>query len=175
MPTPPLSYCADLVKRHDRDRFMLSLFVAADAREALLALYALNVELAHVRIAVREEMIGHIRYAWWQETMEKLYAGAAPHGHPTLSALLPLIEAGALPQEAVMPLIESYRTHFPDPPPDADARLAELSQGLLQVLSPASALHWVNAQRIIARHRKRYGAGGNGWLALRLLLAGWGF
>ena len=68
-------YCADLVRRLDYDRFLMSLFVPQTERPALLAVCALNAELAQVRSLVSEEMIGHIRLAWWQEALE---AGAAP-------------------------------------------------------------------------------------------------
>src|SRR5579864_8087467 len=106
-----LSYCAQEVYRHDRDRFLLSLFVPTVRRETLLALYALNVELARVHAAISEEMIGHIRYAWWQEALEALYAGGRISGHPVLEALAPAIHGGHIPSEALMPLVESYRAH----------------------------------------------------------------
>ncbi len=72
-----LSYCGHEVRKHDRDRFLTSLFVPPRRAQALLAVYALNTELAHIRDAVsEEETIGHIRLAWWQEAIEALYVGA---------------------------------------------------------------------------------------------------
>ena len=43
------SYCAELVRTADRDRFIAGLFVPAHRRDALYALYALDVEIGRVR------------------------------------------------------------------------------------------------------------------------------
>ncbi len=48
----------------------LALFAPADRREALFALYAFNYEIARIREAVREEMLGRIRLQWWREVVE---------------------------------------------------------------------------------------------------------
>jgi len=165
-----LSYCGQEVRRHDRDRFLLSLFVPAGPREDLLAVYALNVELAHIRRAVREEMLGHIRHAWWEEAVEALYVGAPPREQPVLQALAPLIKEGHLPHDALFPLVEEYRRHFPAPPPDIDVRLEALSVMLLQRICPDALPDWRRANDIITKHRARYGARWNGWLAFKLLL-----
>ena len=42
-------FCADLVRSHDFARYASTLFVPADQRRALLALYAFNVEISRVR------------------------------------------------------------------------------------------------------------------------------
>ncbi|MGC1234105.1 MAG: squalene/phytoene synthase family protein, partial [Xanthobacteraceae bacterium] len=44
-----VSYCAELVRNADRDRFIATLFAPERNRDALYALYAFNVEVAHVR------------------------------------------------------------------------------------------------------------------------------
>src|SRR5882724_8075260 len=96
-----LSHCAEEIRRHDRDRFLAALFVPVEQREALFAACALNIELARIRTAVSEEMLGHIRQAWWEEAVEALYVGAPPRGQPVLLALAPVIEAGHLPHDAL--------------------------------------------------------------------------
>ena len=165
-----LSHCAQEVHTHDRDRFRISLFVPEGQREGLLALYALNIELVQVHDKISEEMIGHIRYAWWQEAIDGLYAGTPPRGHPVLEALAPVIDAGHMPQAELTLLLESYRLHFPDMPPDIDALMEKISVVFLRLACPEAELAWRKAQGITAKHRRRYGAGWNGWLALKLLL-----
>ena len=44
MADPPLSSCAQQVRRDDPDRFLTALFAPAEAREDLFALYAFNDE-----------------------------------------------------------------------------------------------------------------------------------
>ena len=51
------SYCADLVRRLDRERYLCALFAPAAAREDLLALYAFNLELARIPELVREQIL----------------------------------------------------------------------------------------------------------------------
>ncbi|MDE3061181.1 MAG: squalene/phytoene synthase family protein [Pseudomonadota bacterium] len=163
------SYCADLVKRHRRDDFLQSLFVPAEARETMLALYALNAELSQVRDKTGEELIGQVRLAWWQEAVSAIYDGHPPREQPVLQALAQV--TGHVPQEPLMALIDSYREYFPELP-DVEAAMDELALVLLRAISPQSEPGWQKAKSMIAKHRKRYGDGRNGWLNLKLLIAG---
>ena len=69
------------MRHHDRDRFQTALFAPAERREALFALYAFNYEIARVREAVREPMLGQIRLQWWREAIAAAYAGEPPRRH----------------------------------------------------------------------------------------------
>jgi phytoene synthase len=76
------------VRRADPDRWLASRFIADPAARAdVIALYALNVELAHVAEVVREPLMGEIRLTWWREALEELFAGRAPRRHPVVEAL----------------------------------------------------------------------------------------
>ena len=55
--TPKLSHCADYVRRHDRDRFLCTLFAAPEKRESLFTLYAFNQEVSKTREMVSEVML----------------------------------------------------------------------------------------------------------------------
>lgn len=162
------SYCADMVRAHDRDLYALSLFAPAPAREGLLAIYALATELAHIRHMVSEEMIGHIRYAWWRETLEKLYSGIPRPGHPVLEALQPL----NLPQPYVMALVESYAEPYPAPPKGETEALEVLSLSYLTENAPKALKPWQKANAIINRHKEKHGPKRHSWLMLKLLVAG---
>ena len=166
-----VSHSAQQVQAHDRDRFLASLFVRSPARDALLALYAFNVELARVKEATREEMIGHIRYAWWQEAMDAVYEGEPTREQPVLQALAPLMRSEVLPRDKLMPLLDHYREHFMTSHLNADPLLDELSVALLSSLD-AKTDGWRKARSIITAHRMRYGKKRNGWLMLKLLAAG---
>ncbi|RAU22548.1 phytoene/squalene synthetase [Paramagnetospirillum kuznetsovii] len=87
--TPNLSHCAGLVRDFDRDRFMTALFAPPDRREALMALYAFNVEIARIRESVREPMAGLIRLQWWRDTFTAAEQGRKIDRHPVA---LPLVE-----------------------------------------------------------------------------------
>jgi hypothetical protein len=161
------SYCAGLVKANDHDRFLQCLFVPPACREAMLALCALDCELAHVHHAVSEEMIGHIRYAWWDEGVQELYAGKQPRAHPVLQALAPVIA-----QPDMARLIAAYREAFPEMPPKRGIIIEQLCLQLLAAMCPQAIAGWQKAGAIIAGHRTRYGNKSNARLHLKLLWAG---
>jgi phytoene/squalene synthetase len=164
-----LSPCAQQAYESDRDRFLQSLFVPEPARSELLTLVALDVELRRIHKNVSEEMIGHIRYAWWYEKIEALYESKQTPGHPVLEALAPLISLGYLPQPALLAFIETYRAHFPELPHDSDARLDHLLEQLVEAISPQSKPRWDRAGQLIIRHRTRHGLKRNSWLSIKLM------
>jgi 15-cis-phytoene synthase len=80
------------VKARDRDRWLACLYAPAVARPGLIALMALDLELAQLVVTTTEPMLGEIRLAWWRERLEELDAGKVP-AQPLLAAL----KAHALP------------------------------------------------------------------------------
>ena len=82
---------AALVRRHDPDRFLTALFAPAERRDALLALYAFNHELARAREVASEPPLALIRLQWWREVVE----GEAKR-HEVATPLSAAIAAGAL-------------------------------------------------------------------------------
>ncbi|MBX3487952.1 phytoene/squalene synthase family protein [Parvibaculum sp.] len=138
--------CFEDVRRHDHDRFLTVLLAPAPARDALLALYAFNIEIARIPEAVSEPMMGQIRLQWWRETVEGLDRGET-RGHAVAEALaatdisrdglLALIDARErdLSEEpfADLPALESYA--------DAtSAAIMRLAAGALGVSVPESAV-----------------------------------
>lgn len=92
------SYCGELVRGHDPDRYLLSMFAPARAREDLWALFAFNHEIAKTREVVSETQLGLIRLQWWRERIEEVYAGQVAE-HEVLKALAGAIERHDLPRE----------------------------------------------------------------------------
>jgi len=70
-----ISFCAALLQKHDADRYLTVLFAPAERREALFAVYAFNLEIARVREAVREPMMGMIRLQWWRDALAEIGQG----------------------------------------------------------------------------------------------------
>ncbi|MFG1395822.1 phytoene/squalene synthase family protein [Roseixanthobacter pseudopolyaromaticivorans] len=100
------SHCADLIRVHDRDRFLAALFAAAAPRRHLMALYAFNLEVARVREVVREALPGEMRLQWWREIIEGLGRGDVS-GHPVAAAMLDTIAVCDLPRGALLNLIDA--------------------------------------------------------------------
>ncbi len=82
----PLAIIADELKRRDRERWLTCLYAAAPARPGLVALFALDAELAHVVATTTEPMLGEIRLAWWRDRLTELDSAPAP-AQPLLQAL----------------------------------------------------------------------------------------
>ena len=116
-----LSACGALVERHDRDRYLASLFAPEAEREQLFALYAFNHEVAKTAEVVSEPMLGQIRLQWWRESLEGIYAGS-PRQHEVVEPLARTIEARRLPRELFEAVIDARELDLePEPPEDLDA------------------------------------------------------
>ncbi len=87
-----LSYCAQLVKDHDPDRFLLTMLMRPEFHEDLLTLFAFNYEIAKTREVVSETMLGLMRLQWWREQIKALYDGTPAPEHEILEPLAALIK-----------------------------------------------------------------------------------
>ena len=74
-----------LVRRADEDRWLASRFAPRTVRAKLVAIYALNFEIARTAEMVREPGLGAVRLAWWREGFDELEAGRAARA-PVLAA-----------------------------------------------------------------------------------------
>jgi 15-cis-phytoene synthase len=100
--------CADLVRLHDRNLYIATLFAPDDKREHLFALYAFAVEIARIPMLVSEPQIGEIRLQWWADTIDAIASGHAVD-HPVAQAFAEVVRLHELPSEHIKNLIEARR------------------------------------------------------------------
>jgi len=141
-----ISYCAALLRRHDADRYLTALFAPGERREALFALYAFNLEIARMREAVSEPMMGLIRLQWWRDALSEIAQGKV-RAHEVVRPLAAAIAA----HDLSLPLFERLiaareRDLDAEPPADmaslvayARASSGTLSELALEVLGKPSA------------------------------------
>ena len=132
-----LSYCAELVRQQDSDRYLTALFAPAARRDGLLALYAFNIEVARGREAVSEPMLGHIRLQWWRDAIAEIYGGE-PRRHQVVQPLAAAIRRHSLPRPLFDRLIDAREMDLADRPPETLDHLiayAEASSGGLTQLA----------------------------------------
>ena len=98
-PDDALTYCRDLVRNSDPDRYLLSLFAPWKARPAVWTLMAFYLEIAKTRDLVTETTLGLIRLQWWRDEITRIYQGVAVDTHPVLAALTGVIRDHGLPQD----------------------------------------------------------------------------
>jgi phytoene synthase len=105
------------VRNHDFPRYAATLFVSAEQRRALLALYAFNVEISRVRDQVSQPMPGEIRLQWWTDMLAGEDHGGA-EGNPVASELWLAVRDFRLPVEPLLRLIEEHQFDlYNDPMP----------------------------------------------------------
>jgi phytoene synthase len=75
-----------LVRRVDEDRWLASRFAPRPTREPLIALYALNYEIARAAEGVSNETLGEMRLLWWRDALDEIHGGSKPRAHPVLQA-----------------------------------------------------------------------------------------
>ena len=148
------AYCAALVRAEDRDRFLAAQFAPEPARARLLALLAVNAEIARVARSVREPLLAQIRLKWWHDAAMAVVDGKPPPRQPALAALARAIAGLGLAGEPFGRLIEARARDLDAHPlrdaADAHAHAEALSDALAQ---PALALLGVadDASRRAAR------------------------
>lgn len=136
-PARSLHACLEKLRRLDRDRFLTTLFAPSGKRGALIALYAFNIEIARVREAVTEPMLGQIRLQWWREAIEGL-AGGETRGHEAAIALAATWKAGSFPADRFISLIDARERDLDEMPFEDIAALeayAEATSSALMTLA----------------------------------------
>ena len=137
------AFCADLVRSHDFERYAATLFVSAEQRRALLALYAFNVEITRVREQVSQPLPGEIRLQWWTDMLAGAGHGGV-EGNPVAAELLRAIGTHSLPVEPLSRLIDQHQFDlYNDPMPSMAALEA-------YILDTTSALFILGA-RVMTR------------------------
>jgi 15-cis-phytoene synthase len=132
------SACESLVRESDPDRYFAALFAPADKRPHLLALYAFNLEIARVREAVSDPMLGDIRLQWWRDALQGEARGDV-RANPVAAALDETIVRFRLPRAAFVDLIDARVFDlYDDPMPtlaDLEGYCGETSSVLIRLAS----------------------------------------
>lgn len=81
-----LNHCVELVRNHDRERFLCNLHAPEAARPGLFAIHAFNLETARIRSSTTTESTALGRFTWWRNALEQAAAGTASN-HPVSAAL----------------------------------------------------------------------------------------
>ncbi len=135
MADPPASLDAQ-VRAADIDRWLSSRFVADEQLRAdLIALYAFEAELMAIPTRVTQPLLAEMRYVWWREQMDGVFAGTARKGHPVLEALTDLVARHRLDRTPFDALIEAHIGRVHGAPHDLDAFYVGPMQTAVRVLA----------------------------------------
>ena len=144
-----------IVREADRDRYLSALYAPEPHRDALMALYAFNAEIAAVRERVSEPLPGEVRLQWWRDVLS---AGdpAAAGGHPTAVALLEVIRTHHLPVETFRNMLDARLFDlYNDPMPsrtDLEGYCGETASALIQLAGLVLDAEAATATAALAGH-----------------------
>lgn len=156
------SYCAQLVRDHDFERYAATLFMPPRARRPVLALYAFNTELRRIRDHVSQPLPGEIRLQWWRDLVDGDARGSV-EANPVAAELMAAVANHDLPRNELSRLVDARVFDLYDDPmlsldmlerycDDTAGRLFSLSARILGGTSEAvahAALHAGIAQGIV--------------------------
>ncbi|WP_439478409.1 squalene/phytoene synthase family protein [Brevundimonas sp.] len=124
------------VRAADIDRWLSSRFVVDERLRAdLIALYAFEAELMAIPARVTQPLLAEMRYVWWREQMDGVFAGVARMGHPVLEALTDVAARHALDRAPFDALIEAHIGRVHGEPHDLDAFYVGPMQAAVRVLA----------------------------------------
>ncbi len=130
----------DLARRlreGDRPRFLCCLFAPEEHRDALLALYNFNLELARVRLTVSDPVVGQLRLKWWYDATERLTSGTAPN-HPVVQAMANIVRDREIDNDDLLSLVQAHANDLaPTQPAHMDDlyRYVDRTAGIIQHLA----------------------------------------
>ncbi len=124
------------VRQADIDRWLSSRFVADEGLRAdLIVLYAFEAELMAIPARVTQPLLAEMRYVWWREQMDGVFAGVARKGHPVLEALTDVVSRHGLERAPFDALIEAHIGRVHGEPHDLDAFYVGPMQAAVRVLA----------------------------------------
>lgn len=139
------------VRAADLDRWLSSRFVAdLGLRADLIALYAFEAELMAIPTRVTQPMLAEMRYVWWSEQMDGVFAGVPRKGHPVLEALTDIVARHDLDRVPFDALIEAHIGRVHGEPHDLDAFYVGPMQTAVRLLAGPG-----HGDRVMAAGRMR--------------------
>ena len=124
------------VRAADIDQWLSSRFVADEGLRAdLIALYAFEAELMAIPALVTQPLLAEMRYVWWREQLDGVFAGVARKGHPVLEALTDVVARHGLDRALFDALIEAHIGRVHGEPHDLDAFYVGPMQAAVRVLA----------------------------------------
>lgn len=124
------------VRVADPDRWLSSRFVGdMAARADLIALYAFEAELMAIPAKVTQPVLAEMRFTWWADQMDGVFAGDPRKGHPVLEALSAAVTRHGLERAPFDTLIEAHVGRVHGEPHDLAAFYAGSMQAAVRMLA----------------------------------------
>ena len=103
----PDEYCQQKAAASGSSFYYSFLFLPAERRRAITALYAYCREVDDVVDEVSDPSVAQAKLAWWEAEIARLFAGSP--AHPVTRALQPHLETFAITRERLLQILEGMR------------------------------------------------------------------
>src|SRR5579883_2414534 len=120
---------AELVRLRDKPRWIACLMAPRAIRDDLLTLHAFDLELLRAREVTSQPLLAELRLAWWQETIDQIYAEQPPRAHEVAAPLAELIRRRRLPKALFDRLIAARMEDTEEAAPESLGRLLDRAEG----------------------------------------------
>jgi len=100
----PDEYCQQRAAASGSSFYYSFIFLPADKRRAITALYAFCREVDDVVDECSDTQLARTRLGWWRDEVARIYAGSPQH--PVGEALLPIVADYNMPQEELLEIID---------------------------------------------------------------------
>jgi phytoene synthase len=126
------------LRETDFERWASSRLASTERQRAdLTTLYAFEAELAAIPSRVSQPILAEMRFTWWAEQLDGVFAGSPRKGHPVLERLGDLAGRGGLDRQVLDDLIDAHVDRVHDRRFDADALLvAPMLQAVGVLIGP---------------------------------------
>ncbi len=163
-------HAAQVLRESDRDRYLSTLALPAEARDGVTAVLAFHADIAAVRDRVSGPAPGEIRLQWWNDALKGEDHGGVRQ-NPVADALLMTLERYALPAGTLQRLIGARRFDlYDDPMPDLEtfegyagetaSTLLQLSAMILngsEPVEPGDAAGHLGVAQAMVGHLRAFG------------------
>lgn len=142
----PKQYCKQKTAKSGSSFYYSFMFLSAEKREAITALYAFCREVDDIVDECSELQVAQVKLAWWRDEIEKLYQRTPIH--PVTKALLPHVTKFNLDQALFNEIIDGMEMDL------NFNRYADFKQLQLYCYRVASVVGLLSAQIFGFHHRK---------------------
>ncbi|KAK3919118.1 NADH dehydrogenase (ubiquinone) complex I, assembly factor 6 [Frankliniella fusca] len=100
----PKTYCIDLVRKHDFENYLCSVFLRRGDQDCAFAIRAFNIEVANVEEQVSQTTIGLMRLKFWEDAIDKIFQDNPPQ-HPVAQEIHRVLGKNAMSKHNLRQLV----------------------------------------------------------------------
>lgn len=132
-------YCRQKAAVAGTSFYYCTLYYPADIKRGLNALHAFHAEIEQVMEECTDPGVAHLKLAWWQEEIQRLFTDTARH--PVTRELSPVISRYAITATAFVDLIRHYEQWIQPARPES-------YQDFMDTLAQGPGILWKLSARI---------------------------